>query len=91
MTPHTFTARVAATVARAELPPVSMLEDAADKRVKVRFGFPPAAWVCELLKTNGFRWRGESTGWARKLDSAGVTAARLVLAQLSERTETDNQ
>lgn len=89
MRPYTFATR--APVARVAMPEVVMLEDVADKRVKIRFDTPPEPWVCALLKTNGFRFRGPVTGWARALDSAGSTAARLVLAQLTERTEADNQ
>ncbi len=82
---HTeFNARVAAVVARAELPAVSCTEDIADKRIKIRFQLPPDRAVCQLLKANGFGFRGGSAQWwVRRLDDAGRAAARLVMAQLT--------
>ena len=91
MKPATFTARVANLVARAELPPVRMWEDPPDKRIKIQFALQPDDDTCKLLRSNGFRFVGGlAQCWVRALSPNGRTAARFIMAQLTERTPEDN-
>ena len=91
MKPHTFTARVTSLVARAERPPIEAIEDAPDKRLKIQFQTEPDEDTKKLLISHGFRYRaGTTAAWCRKLDNNARQAARLVMAQLTDRTEEDN-
>lgn len=91
MKPATFTARVAAIVDRCPLPSVHCSEDTMNHRIVIQFPEMPDRETCDLMKRSGFKFRGGSTqAWVRPLTPNGRTAARFVMAQLTERTPEDN-
>lgn len=92
MTPASFTRRVNAIVEQCQRPSAPTLSiDGVNKRLCIQFQAIPDADTCSLMKANGFKYRGGSTAaWVRPITDNARRAARLVMAQLTERTPEDN-
>ena len=92
MTPARFTRRVQAIVDQCGRPPAPTLyTDDVNRRLCIQFQTMPDRLTCDLLKSNGFKYRGGSTAaWVRPHTANASKAARLVMAQLTERTPEDN-
>lgn len=92
MTPASFTRRVSVIVEQSERPSAPTLyTDAVNRRLCIQFQTMPDADTCALMKSNGFKYRGGFTAaWVRPITTNAMQAARLVMAQLTERTPEDN-
>lgn len=93
MTVPSFTRRVHAIVEQSQRPPAPTLyTDAVNRRLCIQFQTMPDAPTCAIMKSNGFKYRGGSTAaWVRPITTNALRVARLVMAQLTERTPEDNQ
>ena len=53
-----------------------------ENRVQIVFPSKPDETIRKLLKSYGFRWAPSAGAWQRQLNSAGISAAELVTAQI---------
>jgi len=56
-----------------------VVEDEADMRIRLLFGYKPDEDTRKILKSNGFVWSPKAGAWQRQLNNNGRYAARRVL------------
>ncbi|MFC3530248.1 DUF3560 domain-containing protein [Paracoccus mangrovi] len=61
---------------------VTITENAEENRVQITFPGKPDADTRSVLKSNGFKWAPSQGAWQRKLNNAGIHAARRTIAAL---------
>ncbi len=61
---------------------VTITENVEENRVQITFPGKPDADTRSVLKSNGFKWVPSQGAWQRKLNNAGIHAARRIMAAL---------
>ena len=61
---------------------VTITENAEENRIQITFPGKPDADTRSILKSNGFKWAPSHGAWQRKLNNAGIHAARRIMAAL---------
>ena len=64
-----------------------VVEDEADMRIRLIFGYKPDEDTRKILKGNGFVWSPKAGAWQRQLNQNGRRAVRWVLDALKKREQ----
>ena len=61
---------------------VTIVHNAEENRIQLKFPGKPPVEARAILKRNGFRWSRYNTAWQRHLNNAGIYAANAALGQI---------